>query len=193
MMWRNLDESVSYHSHLEFLSYAVNQLGIRSMVEVGVLYGALSERILRESPLLKRYYMIDPWRKFTASPAPTQRTWDSRYRQVVALMEPFGKRAKILRMGSIEASSMFVPNSFDMVYLDANHSFEYVNNDIKAWWPKIHPDGYLAGHDLTGQPGKREWKGVREAVESNFGTQYHSGGRNWDGVWIVSKEEYGNQ
>ena len=73
-----------------------------------------------------------------------------------------------------------------MVYIDANHSFKYVDKDIKAWLPKIRKTGYLAGHDCIEQ-----WYGVRKAIEYNFGKQYQCGqpSSNWDGTWVVKLME----
>jgi len=189
-MWRGLDEQLSYINHLGFVSHMVRELDVKEMVEVGVLFGALSKIVLSKCLGVSTYYLVDPWKVFMDPPAYTQKEWDRRYNRVKSLMTRYGERAKILRMTSLEASKVFKPESLDMVYLDANHSFKYVDEDIKAWWPKIRPNGYLTGHDLIGRTSKsKTWHGVREAVEANFGKQYHSGGRRWDGVWVVSKEE----
>lgn len=67
-----------------------------------------------------------------------------------------------LRMNSIEASKLHSDSSIDIVFIDANHAYEYVIKDIEAWLPKIKPGGILAGHDYG-------WSGVNRAVHEKFG------------------------
>jgi len=167
------------------MSVVVEQLCVRSMVEVGVLDGALSTAILANCPQIKDYYLVDPWQPFTASDHP-QEVWDKRYENVIAKMKLYEGKANILRLASIEAAGLFEPESLDLGFIDANHSFPYVDEDIRTWWSKIKPTGYLAGHDI----GDQRWPGVLRAVEANFGKQYYCGKPtdNWGWVWIVSKK-----
>jgi hypothetical protein len=44
-------------------------------------------------------------------------------------------------------SELFEDNSLDFVYIDANHTYEGVKEDIKYWYPKVKPGGLLLGHD----------------------------------------------
>ena len=178
------DSSVRYSNHLDFMPRVVNHLGIKFMAEIGVLNGSLSGTILNKCPQVRTLYLIDPWQSFTSSC--TQEILDKRYADVEVKMKQYGDRANILRLTSLEAAKLFEPESLDLVYIDANHSFKHVDEDIKAWWPKIRSTGYLAGHDI----GDSRWPGVLKAVEANFGKQYLCGHpmTNWDGVWIVKKD-----
>ncbi len=180
-----LNGHLRYSNHIEFVPLLVETLCVKSMAEVGVLHGALSLSILTKCPQVNPLYLIDSWKPFTTPPVYSQETWDQRYASVKAKMKKYGNRVRIVRSTSIEAANQFKTGSLDFVYIDANHSFKFVNEDIKAWWPKVKPTGYLAGHDMIGR-----WHGVAKAVEVNFGKQYFCGQptSNWDGVWIVSKE-----
>ena len=60
-----------------------------------------------------------------------------------------------MRMTSYQASKMFSDNSLDFVYIDANHSYESVKEDLKVWYPKVTNGGYLFGDDYLGYD--REW------------------------------------
>ena len=175
-----------YPNHLVFVPFVVKQLDIGIMAEVGILHGELSMAVLDNCPQVVSYYLIDPWRPFMKPPAYSEREWNMRYVAVVSRMRKYNGRTHILRSTSLEAAEKFESESLDLVYLDANHSFKHVDEDMKAWWPKIKPTGYLAGHDL----GDR-WPGVQGAVEANFGCRYQCGDppSNWDGVWIVNKKE----
>ncbi len=48
---------------------------------------------------------------------------------------------------SIEAVKMFEDNYFDLVYIDADHTYEGVFEDLEAWYSKVREGGAIAGHD----------------------------------------------
>ncbi len=52
-----------------------------------------------------------------------------------------------LRMSSEEASGRFADESIDWIFIDAQHTFEPVRNDIRWWWPKVKIGGLISGHD----------------------------------------------
>lgn len=57
-------------------------------------------------------------------------------------------------------------DSIDVVYIDAEHTFEAVKKDLNIWFNKINSGGFLCGHDYTHcWPGVI--KAVNEFVESN--------------------------
>jgi len=54
-----------------------------------------------------------------------------------------------VKLTSMDAStSPKIPSHVDFVYIDGNHSYRAVAEDIRAWWPKIRPGGVLGGHDF---------------------------------------------
>lgn len=48
---------------------------------------------------------------------------------------------------SSEAAKQFADQSCDLIFIDADHSYEAVKRDVLAWYPKLKPEGILAGHD----------------------------------------------
>jgi len=57
----------------------------------------------------------------------------------------------------------------DFVFIDANHMYEPVKEDIEAWYPLIRKDGIISGHDYNGMGDKRRGWGVKRAVDERFG------------------------
>lgn len=65
-----------------------------------------------------------------------------------------------MHMSSQDAAAQFAQWSADMVYLDGDHSYEAVRDDIRAWWPVVREQGgILAGHDY-----ENSYPGVMRAV-----------------------------
>ena len=87
-----------------------------------------------------------------------------------------------LKMNSLMASKNFKKESLDMAFLDANHSYDAVIEDLTAWWPKIKPYGIFAGHDYLNPPPD----GVKQAVDEFFKSK-NIFVQIKDGCWYVRK------
>ena len=64
-----------------------------------------------------------------------------------------------MKKSSVEAAPELEDGSLDFVFIDANHSYDAVKNDIIAWAPKVRSGGVLCGHDYNSFPG------VQKAVD----------------------------
>jgi glycosyl transferase family 25 len=71
----------------------------------------------------------------------------------------------IIQKPSTEAANNYPDGSLEFVFIDANHDYEFVKQDIEAWLPKVKPGGYIGGHDYSGSDGH---KGVVKAVDEAF-------------------------
>ena len=65
------------------------------------------------------------------------------------LLAASDRRVGLLRAYSPAAAKEFADGWLDFVYVDANHSYPAVAADLHAWWPKVRPGGFLAGHDYV--------------------------------------------
>jgi predicted O-methyltransferase YrrM len=63
-------------------------------------------------------------------------------------MKPVEKFYTPHRMTSIDAARLYQDQSLDLVFIDADHSFDAVCKDIEIWLPKVKPGGILAGDDF---------------------------------------------
>ena len=125
--------------------------------EVGVWRGEMSKNLLSAMPRLT-LYMIDRWKPhkvkgsnyecdsmLSASMGEHKKAL-SEVRQTA---DRFGKRAIIMQGESSDCAVKFENEFFDFVFIDAEHSYEQVSNDIRFWYPKVKPGGWLCGHDYN--------------------------------------------
>jgi len=142
--------------------------GIKNPIgaEIGVYQGVMSERLLANIPDLT-LYMIDIWSPVTDETDESIKEryfdrWEENLNLALDVWFVFKERAEILKLSSFEASKLFDDESFDFVYIDADHRYEAVKADILAWLPKVKKDGWLCGHDYSEKPG------VTKAVDELF-------------------------
>ena len=91
---------------------------------------------------------------------------------------------RILRMESKVASNIFDDESLDFVYIDANHQYEFVVDDIRKWLPKVRRNGYLCGHDYS--------KEVKRAVDEELGLYSIEHGNEtmyYPEDWLIVKDK----
>jgi precorrin-6B methylase 2 len=64
------------------------------------------------------------------------------------------------RPGTVHgAAAQFPDQSLDLIFIDGNHQYDAVLQDLHAWYPKLRSGGLLAGDDYA-------WPDVQEAVSA---------------------------
>jgi len=66
---------------------------------------------------------------------------------------PNAYKTSFIRQESVAAATLFDDGYFDYVYIDGDHTLAAVSKDLEAWWPKVKPGGYFAGHDYSSSVG----------------------------------------
>lgn len=120
-----------------------------TFVEIGALYGGNAKPILRHW-LGKQMFLVDPWAPQPADIYKEDQDWmkfDLGYEICKKLAEQ-DPRVKLIRLLSHQAVDQFDDGSLDCVYIDGNHCYEAVSQDIQLWFPKVKKGGILSGHDF---------------------------------------------
>jgi len=161
------------------------------VAEIGVLAGNMSNRLLTNIQSINTLYMIDPWFEYNKINqenskdkrllAYEQQTWDDMYSRAQKIAEKHGNRATIMRMTSIEASTLFEDCSIETAIIDADHSYLPVIKDCLVWIPKIKNGYPIIGHDYSSG-----WQDVVHAVNDIFGLENIN--RLNGGYWYVDLE-----
>ena len=138
----------------------LRERGAKIGVEIGTDHGQYAQELCMGIPELK-LTCVDPWVAYTeGEEVKTQSDVNLIFSQALERLKPYN--CKLMRMTSMEAV-IFVPsNSLDFVFIDGNHSYEYVYEDIIEWTKKVKPGGIVAGHDYTINQERKY--GVIEAV-----------------------------
>lgn len=69
------------------------------------------------------------------------------YANTTLRLRSFGDRSIVWRMTSEQAAKVIPDNTLDFCYIDANHNYDGVKNDLDIWLPKIKLNGIICGHD----------------------------------------------
>lgn len=149
---------------------------IQRIAEIGVWKSHTTKRVLRAcKDVVSQYWAVDFWQcsdhRHYRSRLPE--FWDDLYFHACKLMYWF-PQLHVVRMDSLTAAKLFPEKYFDFVFIDADHKYESVTADIKAWLPLVSVGGYLTGHDYDAKH-----PGVKKAVDEIFGV---------DGVEINNSE-----
>ena len=94
-------------------------------------------------------------------------------------IEPVKNYVNPIKSPSVEAAKLYSNTSLDFVFIDANHVYEAVIDDLHAWYPKVKVGGIIAGHDYYNDPG------VKRAVDEFFGEENIQVG---EGCWLYFKK-----
>ena len=70
-------------------------------------------------------------------------------------------------VGTSERAVVDIEGSFDMIFVDGDHSYNGVKSDIERWGSKLRPGGIWAFHDYAGEGA--QYPGVKQAVDEKFG------------------------
>lgn len=137
-------------------------------IEIGC-YAGESTQALVNSGAFKKFYCIDPW-EMGYDPADiagdehifeAEQVFDSRFKDNPAVIK--------IKKKSHDAVGMFEDESIDFIYIDGNHQYQAVKQDLEDYVPKIKQGGIIAGHDYLYKP----MPGVTKAVDEFFGKPPH--------------------
>ncbi len=156
--------------------FAVARASARAhFVEVGAWRGrstAYLARRIKESGKNIRLDVVDTWKGTSNEPEHSRLLKKMRkplYQQFLTNM----RRADVLdlvcpvRRTSLSAATRYAKQCLDFVFIDADHTYQAVQQDLAAWFPKVREGGVFAGHDYSGN-----WPGVVQAV-NEFATKHH--------------------
>lgn len=123
------------------------KLGFKTGAEIGVCKGHYSKKLCENIPGLK-LYGIDNWSNNSGSHRERNHR-DSAYKQTLENLKPFlaSGHFLIIRKSSMDALADIPDESLDFVFIDADHTYEGVKEDVEGWSKKVRKGGIVSGHD----------------------------------------------
>lgn len=158
--WPNL-----YYGNVDTLAKLIQA---EKILEIGVAWGYHAEHLLSCLPNIK-YTGIDPYQSdydsndsFCDSVCSLfkdsrQQSMDRLYSAVKESLESkFPDRVVMLRTSSLDAIKNLT-NQYCLIFLDGDHRFENVRQELATFWPLVRKGGLLVGDDY-------DWPEVKKAV-----------------------------
>lgn len=135
---------------IEVLAHFAKDLNL--VVELGTNIGTTSILL---SAMARRVCTVDVFEKIELIEDEKQRGTYAKsfmhnqhyYSAISKKLKPF--KIEVAQCLSHIYSGAFFPDSVDMVFIDADHSYEGVKRDYEAWFDKIKKGGYFAFHDCV--------------------------------------------
>jgi predicted O-methyltransferase YrrM len=128
-----------------------------SMVEIGSFAGVSS---ILFAQFCQHVVCVDPFLEYAELNSDKLCTAEAMFDIMTA---DYANITKI-KAKSLDAVTMIVDGSLDLVYIDGAHDIPSVVADLRGWMPKIKKGGWLCGHDIDID--------VRLAVEQVIGKDY---------------------
>jgi hypothetical protein len=121
------------------------QMGFATGAEIGVYKGEFTEKFCKEG---FKMYAIDPWEPYRGAGRTQhdQARQDFLYEHTKRALAPYSN-CEVVRKSSMQAKDDFPARSLDFVYIDGDHVFRYVAEDIYEWYWRVKKGGIISGHD----------------------------------------------
>lgn len=145
-------------SRWKYLPKLLKSKGYKVGAEIGILKGDFT-KVLGEVGL--KIYGIDPFIQYETYTDYEGKSMDDFYAKAQENIQ--GLDCTIIRKTSMEAVNDFADESLDFVFIDGNHAYEYVVEDIAKWSKKVRKGGIVAGHDYFTGHGRHKMH-VEDAV-----------------------------
>ena len=128
------------------LATLFKELGVQTGVEIGVLKGEYTQILCQTIPGLK-LYGVDPWIVYPDyyDVSGGQPYFDTIYEEAKQRTKDYD--CTLIKKFSMDAVKDFEDESLDFVFIDGNHEFVHVAEDIHYWGKKIKKGGIISGHD----------------------------------------------
>ena len=155
-----------FPNHRDMLGHWLNEAGILGQgAEIGCAKGDFARMVLSQWKG-STYHMIDPWVKQPKDvylENDEGRDYEAWYLDCSQLASE-DERVKLIRNYSENAAKQFMDGQLDFAYIDGNHAYKNVMEDMDSWWTKVKVGGVLCGHDFINKTDEGWWCEVQSAV-----------------------------
>jgi hypothetical protein len=113
-------------------------------VEIGVKHGIFSQHLLSDWKC-EKLYLVDPWEKQDDGVYDeTHHDHENDLSVCINNLKRYVGKYEIIKDYSYNTYSRFPDEYFDFIYIDGNHSYDAVKDDLIKWYPKLKKGGLIA-------------------------------------------------
>jgi hypothetical protein len=120
-------------------------MGYKVGAEIGVFKGEFTKKFCEVG---LKMYAVDPWIGYVGA-GRSEKVNDKQnknFQYAKKTLAPY-PNCKIIRKTSMDAVKDFKDGSLDFIYIDGDHRFRYIAEDISEWEKKVRSGGAVSGHD----------------------------------------------
>jgi len=126
-----------------------------TVLEVGARYGESSKIVLANFNV-DRYIIVDPYEMYDDYAGDgfdkvlLNTGGDNVFNQTKKELTKINQNVVFKRSFSDDSETLLsiLDDSLDLIYIDGNHTYDYVLADLKNYWPKLKSGGVLCGDDF---------------------------------------------
>lgn len=146
------------------LADLINEQDLKVGCEVGIGYGLHAENLLKTTNL-EKLYLVDLMEFYENDLFPIDIVNNGGFellkKEIFLNLEKYKDKYEFFKCSSISITNEQISDeSLDFVFIDANHSYEFVRDDLEFWYKKVKKGGYITGDDYDNTN-----FGVKKAVD----------------------------
>lgn len=119
------------------------------MIEIGSYMGE-STMMFASSKLFKEIHTIEPFKNVGGNIEGFNKkndyNWDTIYNEFL-INTRFFNNIILYKDFSYNVADKFEDKSMDFIYIDGDHSYDQVKQDLEMYLPKLKDNGIIGGHD----------------------------------------------
>ena len=121
------------------------EIGFKTGAEIGVYRGEFTKKFCEVG---LKMYAIDPWMAYLGAGRSENKSdmQDVNFDHAKKSLSPYPD-CTLVRKTSMDALADFKDESLDFIYIDGDHRFRYIAEDLSEWYKKVKSGGIISGHD----------------------------------------------
>jgi hypothetical protein len=139
-------------------SSIINENNYKKVLEVGCAFGFHTKQVISNTEI-ESYTMVDPYVPYANDVFSDSvqnvyndgtmnlSNFDQFLHLVMEELSEYKEKITHIRKPSIEAAKEVENESLDAIFVDGDHSYSAVKEDLSVWWPKLRVGGTLCGDD----------------------------------------------
>lgn len=143
ILWRlNLNLSIVYpRPSIRFMKDYFKDKEVVG-AEIGIYTGGNAKSIL-QTLNIKKLYLVDAYKSYEGY---VGKRFEEAERKAINNVSFWKNKVKFIKKMSADAINE-IPK-LDFIYIDGNHTYEYIKQDLENYFGKIKQGGIMAGHDF---------------------------------------------